>query len=161
MATTLALAGALGAGGGCGGSSVLPEDARPAEIDATAAASDAAVPADAAAAAAGSWEDPIAIAALPFLAVGDGRTTRSRADSYDCASRLDASGGEVVYRLVLDSATTIRLGVDDAAPISDCARTVWSERQDRRGHEARRGGRCCVLVPAESGARNLPGPTLQ
>jgi hypothetical protein len=87
----------------CGGGSAGP--------DATAvdgSAPDAAL-------AAGTWDDPRPVGPLPALIVGDTSTAPSLASSYDCAPTIDESGGEIVYRVHLDDATTLRLGVDDRA----------------------------------------------
>ena len=73
---------------------------------------------DAAPTTAGTWDDPhrLAFDALPLLVTGDTAATSAgdtRALRYDCAPALDEGGREVVYRLDLAAATTLRLGLDD------------------------------------------------
>jgi sulfatase-modifying factor enzyme 1 len=107
----LAWAGVAAALAGCGGASASP-DAAAGIADAAAGIADAAAP-DGAATAAGTWDDPIEIGPLPYLAASDSRGRDSRAASYDCAPGLDAGGGEVVYRLTLAEAAKLRIGLDD------------------------------------------------
>ena len=107
----------------CGGPSAGPD-----------AGADAAAAPDGAPGAAGTWDDPIEIDALPFLARGDTTGAASRASRYDCAPTLDESGGEVVYRLTVAEPTIVRFGVDDrAGDAIDVDLHVVSGAPDARG----------------------------
>jgi hypothetical protein len=86
----------------CGGPSAGPDSG----------AADASGDPDAARAA-GTWDDPVAIAPLPFLHRGDTAGAAALAASYDCAPASDESGGEVVFRLEVAAPTTYRFGLDD------------------------------------------------
>ncbi|MBP6846246.1 MAG: SUMF1/EgtB/PvdO family nonheme iron enzyme [Kofleriaceae bacterium] len=103
MRAALAVAIALAA---CGGDDHATIDAGP-----DAAALDAA-------AAIGTWDAPIVIAALPYTATGDTTSaTEVRAERYDCAGTIDERGAEVVYRLDLAAPTIVTIAVDAAAPV--------------------------------------------
>jgi hypothetical protein len=79
----------------------------------------------------GTWENPIAIDALPFAI--DGTTVdapETRVTSYDCAPTISEGGAEVVYRLDLDASAIVAINLAAAAgdvdihvlraPMQDC-----------------------------------------
>ncbi len=93
----------------CGGPASAPDAASP---------PDDGGPPDAAVTAAGSWDDPLVVTidGLPVRVEGDSTgvaTGDDRAARYDCAAAIDEGGRELVFRLELAAATTLRLGVDD------------------------------------------------
>ncbi len=100
----------------CGesGGQAIDSGAPPVDARAVDAAPDATADA---APGAGTWEDPIVIASLPFSYAGD--TTAAPADAADayspCAPETDESGGEYVFRLTLAEETTIVAYVDDVS----------------------------------------------
>lgn len=77
-------------------------------------------PVDTAAGPAGTWAAPYLVAALPFAATGDTRTsTETRAHRYDCAPQLDEGGAEIVYRLDLATPTIVAIAVTATTPGAD------------------------------------------
>ena len=75
---------------------------------------------DAPAGAAGTWDDPYPITALPFRADGDtAASTETRARRYDCAPATDEGGAEVVYRLDLAAPTLVTIAATAAEPGTD------------------------------------------
>jgi Sulfatase-modifying factor enzyme 1 len=61
----------------------------------------------------GTWTCPKVIASLPYTDHDDTTGRASVVGAYDCAPATDEGGGEVVYRLDLADAATIRIAVDD------------------------------------------------
>ncbi len=65
----------------------------------------------------GTWADPIVIDMLPFQFSGD--TTAAPADIADvyanCAPDTDESGGEFVFRIMLEEPTLLNIQVDDVS----------------------------------------------